>query len=268
VKGGSYYGDDTGFHFKIEGQTIFLPYNYQNSLPIGLALIKGNDTQANLVLHNDNNQNLSAGQKLLLHWHHRFDHLNFLAVQRILQNPPFLSAKYSSASRCTLLSLKYSICEYAKGHRRRIHSKLHSKPRTKHSDLDETIGALKINHLKPGTQVSVDHFESRLLGRTFDPFGKITSDTYKGGCIFVDHFSGFTHVELQVGFSATETIQAKQEFERLAVSVGVYIESYLTDSGAFKANAFVHHVRNNNQLIHYCGANAHHKNGVAERAVK
>ena len=116
--------------------------------------------------------------------------------------------------------------------------------------------------------MSVDHFESRVLGRTFDSFGKVTSDTYKGGCIFVDHSSGFVHVEHQVGFSAIETIRAKQEFERYSISVGVYVKSYLTDSGTFKATSFVQHIKTHNQRIHYCGANAHHKNGVAERAVK
>jgi RimJ/RimL family protein N-acetyltransferase len=33
-------------------------------------------------------------------------------------------------------------------------------------------------------------------------------------------------------------------------------------------NSFVHHVSNHNQQIHYWGANAHHKNGVAKRAIK
>ena len=49
---------------------------------------------------------------------------------------------------------------------------------------------------------------------------------------------------------------------------GVVIESYLTDSGTFKAAAFVQHIRDHSQRIRYCGANAHHKNGVAERAVQ
>jgi hypothetical protein len=70
-----------------------------------------------------------------------------------------------------------------------------------------------------------------------------------------------------VGFSVIEAIRTKQEFEQFSISVGVYIESNLTNSGAFKANAFVQQIKNYNQRIHYCGANAHHKNGVAKRAV-
>ena len=48
-------------------------------------------------------------------------------------------------------------------------------------------GALKVNDLCPGSTGLVDHFESRLKGRTFDSFGKATSDQYMGGYIFIDH---------------------------------------------------------------------------------
>jgi hypothetical protein len=54
----------------------------------------------------------------------------------------------------------------------------------------------------------------------------------------------------------------------LAIHHGVVVESYLTDSGACKANAFVKQIREHGQRIRYCGANAHDKNGVAERAVQ
>ena len=74
-------------------------------------------------------------------------------------------AKYASASKCDLIGFKCSICEFAKGHQQSTKASLNKKHS---SDLDGTIGALKITHLKPGVQVSVDHFESRILGRTFD----------------------------------------------------------------------------------------------------
>jgi hypothetical protein len=88
------------------------------------------------------------------------------------------------------------------------------------------------------------------------------------GCIFVNHSSGFVHVEHQAGFLAIETIRAKQDVERYLISVGVCIESYLINSGTFKATSFVQHIKNHNQHIHYCGPNAHHKNGVAEQVVR
>jgi hypothetical protein len=59
-------------------------------------------------------------------------------------------------------------------------------------------------------------------------------------------------VEHQFGFLAIETIREKQVFERFALSVGIYIESSLTDSGAFKATSFVKHFQDHNQDIQYC----------------
>ena len=215
----------------------------------------------NLTLHDESNQNLTAGQKLLLHWHQRFGHLNLPAVQRIFRAVPFLSATFESASKCDMRMLKCETCEYAKGHRR-------AKQSTTAVPVADHVGALKVDHLKPGTQVSVDHFESRLLGRTFDSYGNASSDTYKGGCIFVDHGTGYMHVEHQLGFSAVETVRAKQNFELMAVGNGVLVESYLNDSGAFSAAKFVKQIRKHSQRIRYCGANAHHKNGVAKRGVQ
>ena len=73
----------------------------------------------------------------------------------------------------------------------------------------EHEGMIKAEHLGPGIRVSIDHFESRLLGQTFDSYGKLSDNTFKGGCIFVEHGTGYIHVEHQLGFSAVETIQAK-----------------------------------------------------------
>jgi hypothetical protein len=44
-------------------------------------------------------------------------------------------------------------------------------------------------------------------------------------------------------------------------------QSYLTDNGAFKANAFVQHIWEHGQQIRFCGTNAHHQNGIAERLI-
>ena len=70
-------------------------------------------------------------------------------------------------------------------------------------------GHLKIHDLRLGSTISVDHFESSLKGRAFYSFSKATSDQYIGGCIFVDHASGFVRVEFQLELSIIEPIQAK-----------------------------------------------------------
>jgi hypothetical protein len=84
----------------------------------------------------------------------------------------------------------------------------------------------------------------------------------------VDRASSYVHIEHQLGFSAVETIRAKQAYEKFCLYHGVLIQDYLTDSGAFKANTFVQHIRESHQLLSLCGTNAHPQNGVAERAIQ
>ena len=61
--------------------------------------------------------------------------------------------------------------------------------------------------------MTVDHFEYRLKGITYTSFVIITSEMFLGGCIFVDHMSGYIHIDYQLRFSNSETIQAKQRYE-------------------------------------------------------
>jgi hypothetical protein len=209
--GGRFEGSENDFTLRFDaGPTLTVEYDDKNHLPIGYALVGMQAPQvvlpqANVLILNDANQNLTAGQKLLLQWHYRFGHLNLRHVQYLLRSFPFNALKYISASKCDITSMRCAICQYAKGHRRPLHgNKTQLNP-----DRD---GSLTAEHLTPGRRISVDHFESRLLGRTFDSYGKASSAQYKGGCIFVDHGSGYMHVEHQLGFSAVETIRAKQNF--------------------------------------------------------
>ena len=55
-------------------------------------------------------------------------------------------------------------------------------------------------------------------------------------------------MEFQLGCSAVETIRAKQNFEKFSFNHGVIPITYLTDSGAFKANKFVQQVKDHNQI--------------------
>jgi len=103
------------------------------------------------------------------------------------------------------------------------------------------------------------------LGHTFDSYGGPSADKFVGGCIFVDHASGFLHVEHQVGFSAVETIWATQNFEKLCLDHGVIVNNYLANSGVFKSNDFVQHINEHQQQLRFCGTNSHHQNGVARK---
>ena len=112
--------------------------------------------------------------------------------------------------------------------------------------------------------VLVDHFKSCLKGRTCNSMGGMSADQYFGGCVFVDSISSLVHVEHRLGFSGSETIQAKQSYENMALDHGILINSYKPDNGFFKANECVSHIREPNQKLSYCGVNVHQKNGVAE----
>lgn len=79
--------------------------------------------------------------------------------------------------------------------------------------------------------------------------------------------SGLVHVEHQLGFSSSETVRAKQNFEKLALDHSVLINSYRVDNRVFQANKLVSHIRELDQKVSFCGVNAHHKNEAAERGI-
>ena len=62
--------------------------------------------------------------------------------------------------------------------------------------------------------MSVDHFDSQPKEPTYISFVSRTSGNVVGGCIFVDNMSGYIHVEHQLGFLSSETIRAKQNYEK------------------------------------------------------
>jgi hypothetical protein len=64
------------------------------------------------------------------------------------------------------------------------------------------------------------------------------------------------------------TIHAKQVFEKLCMDNGVVVQYYFTDSCAFKDTRCVAHINETHQNLRFCGTNAHHQNGVAERAIQ
>jgi hypothetical protein len=137
-----------------------------------------------------------------------------------------------------------------------------------HTKVVKRDGALKLDNLRVESKVSVDHFESRLKGRTYDSYGEPSSAQYVGDALFVDHSSGYVKFCHHVGFSVVETIRAKQNFERHCMDYGVVVQDYLTANGKFKANTFVAHINESQQLLHVCGTNVHYQNGVAEQVIQ
>jgi len=173
---GTFVADKDPVTLTVNSNTLKIQYHKRNFLPIayGSNLTNIDNEQVNLSILEDENNNLTPSQKLLLRWHYRFGHKNIPFVQRLFRMLPnvFTGNKFTSASRCDIPLCE--ICQYSKSHRRKLKGIVSAiyKP----SD-----GSLKQNHLRAGESVSVDHFESRLLGRTYNSFGRAISDNMSEG---------------------------------------------------------------------------------------
>jgi hypothetical protein len=184
---------------------------------------------------------------------------NFPRIQQVLRNVPFITKKFATGVQCD--PPKCHICQFVK-------AKWRPKKASVQTITSECDGALKSGDLKVGANMSVDHFEYRLLGKTYDSFGKPSSTLFLGGTLFLEHVSGLIHCEHHVGFSAVETIRDKQSFERRCMDEGVVEQYHLTDSGSFKANNFLSLIHETHQLLCLCGTNAHHQNSITERTIQ
>ena len=117
--------------------------------------------------------------------------------------------------------------------------------------------------------VSTDHYILRALGRLYHIKGKSDqSEIFSGGCVFIDHASGYVRIKYQVAINATETVKKKLTFEREAQSQGVVIKGYQTDNVIFNSSEFMEELLKKQQKIRFSGAGASHQNGAAERAIK
>jgi len=75
------------------------------------------------------------------------------------------------------------------------------------------------------------------------------------------------HFPPHLSTGATEAISAKHHFELLASSYNRRIKRYHTDKGVFASKAFRDSCLLAKQLINFCGVDAHHQNGIAERYI-
>jgi hypothetical protein len=137
--------------------------------------------------------------------------------------------------------------------------KMTKKPwryRSKVSHLEENISSV-------GELVSVDQMVSSTLGLVAQLKGIPTRDQYKLATVFVDHASDYAYVHLQSDASSKQTLIAKNEIERHAVS----IKRYHADNGRFVNNARTNDLKHKSQYMTLCGVNAHHQNGKLEKII-
>ena len=132
-------------------------------------------------------------------------------------------------------------------------------------------GARNRRHIRqanaPGQVVSIDQLVSPTDGFVPIHRGNPTTKRYVGATIFVDHFSDFTYCHLMTEMNAETTVEAKLAFERLFSTYNVNISHYHCDNVLFDTKLFRKTVNTANQTLSFCGVNAHHQNGKAEKRI-
>ena len=207
------------------------------------------------------NQNLSVHKKLLLLWHSRLGHIGLgrvleFAMKGLLSN----EAKKLHPNVVGHNPLCGS-CIYGKQTRKPDGTTITSKN-------PATTGNLLKNNLNPGDCVFSDQLESSVRGRLFHTAGREPDkDRYCGATVFVDAASSYIHTELQVTFNASDTIVAKDNFEKELDHLGVTVKSYHTDNGIYVSKAFTEQIANHNQKLRLSGVGAKWQNGRAEGAI-
>jgi hypothetical protein len=116
--------------------------------------------------------------------------------------------------------------------------------------------------------VSVDHFEYRQRGQTFDSYGKATSHKYVGGCIFVDHASSYVHVEHQLGFFGSGNNQSKSILLKIVYGQWDLCSRLSHRQWSFQSQCVFETHSRDSSTSQVCGTNAHHQNGVSERDIQ
>ena len=113
---------------------------------------------------------------------------------------------------------KCAACEFGKGHCRSNKVNTTNKNHIKEQEL-------KKDHLLNGHMVSADQYILRAPGRLYHTKGKSDpSDMFSGGCVFIDHASGYVIIKHQVDTNATRTFKEKITFEREDQSQAVVIK--------------------------------------------
>lgn len=189
-----------------------------------------------------------ADRRLLLRLHRRLGHCPFSQMV-VLAREGVIPRRLASCE-----APKCATCLYAKATRRPWRTK--AQP-----------SSLRVA-TRPGAVVSVDQLESPIGGMVPQNKGLPTKRRYVGATVFVDHWSDLTYIHPMESLSADDTVAAKHAFERFAEAHGVRIAHYHADNGTFEAKAFQADVRSAGQTISYCGVNAHHQNGKAERRIR
>mmetsp|Transcript_18227 Transcript_18227/g.25730 ORF Transcript_18227/g.25730 Transcript_18227/m.25730 type:complete len:101 (-) Transcript_18227:2763-3065(-) len=75
-------------------------------------------------------------------------------------------------------------------------------------------------------------------------------------------------LDSQASLKAAETIEIKCCFRSELSTYGYKVQKYVGDNGVYKSQLFNRELEEKGQLLDLCGVEAHHQNGVAERAIR
>ena len=268
------------------GERLTFPYDLGSNLPlmyldhrspqVGLSgrqvmnLTTSKDIEHTLSLLDEINHNMSKPQKELMLWHQRLGHAGFRWIQSLMrkpkhevgdnQEPPVLPTKIAATSNCD--PTRCPACQLSKAHRR--------SPKT-HRILarPEMEMSIRREDLNPGDCISMDQYQARVPGRLPSTYGKEPPNKqYSGGTIFVDHSSGYVHINHQVSLRMGDTLQGKHDFERFAEQYGVRLKSFHADNSPFASTELLDDLELQEQTITFSGVGAHFQNGVSERAIQ
>ena len=196
-------------------------------------------------------QQLQKKQMRLATLHEKLGHVSFEVLNRLAQ------AGLVPRDLAGVPPPKCPGCQYGKAHRKPWRSKGWRSNNRKLKPAN-----------RPGEVVSIDQLVSPTPGFVPTHRGHPTTIRYIGATVFCDHYSDFTYVHLMTKMDAEATVKAKEAFERIASEHGTTVKHYHADNGLFDTKAFKQSVRVSAQTLSFCGVNAHHQNGVAERRIR
>jgi hypothetical protein len=245
-----------------EGHTKTIYYNKNNNLPIFFTASKipNENSSTDLLLStsallasedHSTSDNLTTSQRKLLHRHCQLGHLHMARVQALAKEGLFGSSNKDIANCEPPLC---RACVHGKQHRRPINLAL--------------AGSLDSSHLQPGDCISCDQLESTSPGLIATFKGSPSTSSYHAGTLFVDHASRYLFFKPHLSTGALEAIHAKQSFELHASSFNRVIRKYHSDNGIFSSKLFREACLSQHQHLTFCGVDAHHQNGIAERYIR
>jgi hypothetical protein len=209
-----------------------------------MALLSSEDLNTNAPL--------TSLQRRLLLKHQQLGHLHMTRVQDLARSGVF-GPSFTSLGNCDPPLCK--ACLHGKQHRRAVTS-------------NTATGSIDASHLQPGDCISGDQLESSTPGLVATFQGSTSTATYCAGTLLVDHASRYLHFTPHYSTGANEAVHAKHRFEQHTKTYHCSIRSYHTDNGVFHSKLFRQSCLSQGQHIQFCGVNAHHQNGIAERYIR